>query len=62
MNYTIIIPIPDFIRLAAFFQLMTIAGVDFGKAFDIHGNLQGSTFFAAVVLKVKTLTIIFCIL
>ncbi|XP_020603286.1 ATP-dependent RNA helicase DDX1-like [Orbicella faveolata] len=26
-------------------------GVDFGKAFDIHTNLQGSTFFAAVVLK-----------
>ena len=25
-------------------------------AFEIHGNLQGSTFFAAVVLKVKMFT------
>ena len=29
-----------------------LAGVDFGKAFEISQNLQGSTFFAAVVLKV----------
>ena len=26
-------------------------GVDLGKAFEIHQNLQGNTFFAAVVLK-----------
>ena len=26
-------------------------GVDLGKAFEIHRNLQGNTFFAAVVLK-----------
>ena len=28
-------------------------GVDFGKAFDIPYSLEGSTIFAAVVLKVK---------
>ena len=37
------------------FLFVTTSGVDFGKAFDIHASLEGSTFFAAVVLKVKHL-------
>ena len=33
--------------------LSSTVGRDFGKAFDIPQSLEGCTFFAAVVLKVK---------
>lgn len=38
---------------------MYCAGVDFGVAFEIPDELEGKTFFAAVVLKVKHYSIYF---